>query len=58
MLGTIWDQWHQHKHQIDKYQNPSSMQNANLVTRTYEVPTIKTQNNLRQYGDHKCFYKI
>jgi len=33
------------------------MQNANLVTRTYEVKTIKTQNNLKQYRDHKHFIK-
>lgn len=43
------------EHQNHKHQNPSSMQNAYLVARTYEVSIIQTQNNLKQCRDHKHF---
>jgi hypothetical protein len=56
MLATNWEQYSHHKHQNHKHQNPSLMQNAYLVTRTYKVRVIKTQNNLKEHRTHEHFF--
>jgi hypothetical protein len=48
-----------HEHQNNKYQKPFAMQNAYLVTKTYDISGIRKSNNLKKYKRYEfVFNKI
>jgi len=48
-----------HEHQNNKYQKPFAMQNAYLVTKTFDLSGIRKSNKFKRHKMHKFgFNKI